>query len=87
MEKDKLLSTARRYEKRNFKSSHFRRTYLSYCNNVQSVQPEQFKKIVAGTIDNIVDIDTYKTLKEDDEAINSFIKKYVETYCRMDGKS
>ena len=87
MEKNKLLRTAKRYEKRNFKSSHFRRAYLTYCNSVESVQPEHFKKMVSGGGDKIVDIDSYKTLKEDDESIDSFIKKYVETYCRIDEKS
>ena len=85
MQKDKLISTAKRHEKKNFKSTHFRRAYRTYCNNIELVKPEEFKTIVSGKENNIVRIDTVKTNKNETEKVNSFLKNVVNTHSRTNG--
>ena len=83
MERDKLLRTAKRYEKRNFKSAHFRRAYITYCNKIELVKPEQFKKIVSGRESNVLDMENFKNKRNENDKVNSFIQSFVNNSVRF----
>ena len=83
VETNKILNTAKRHSKRNFKSAHFRRAYRTYCNNIELVQPEQFKKIVSGKNGNVLDMETFKNRKDEEDKVNSFVGELVDKRRRI----
>ena len=87
MHKDELLHTARQYQKSNFKSTQFRRAYRSYCNKVELVQPDTFKKLVSDTSANVVQLETFKNRQNKDEELNTFIKSFVNQHSRTRGEN
>ena len=53
---------------------------MSYCNTVELVHPDTFKRMVLGVPVNAVQRDAFKAMKNENDKIVRFIKSYVKTY-------